>query len=139
MSSPVWVTVPSMRRSPKAAAIRRRVSASIRSVGRVCPPMLPTSALIADKVTRIPLLPPVSCYRAGLKPGSPLPRGSTSCSLDIRWPALVGPSARLGWHYTNSGTRFPYQVCEIGCAFRDLDLTAHGFPVLPYAKGDIGG
>src|SRR3972149_9130265 len=48
--------MPSMSRLPTAPATRRLVSAPFRSVGLVGPPMLPTSALIAESVTRIAFL-----------------------------------------------------------------------------------
>ena len=50
-SSPQYPTYLSMSRPPRAASTRLRTAARSPSLGRVWPPMPPTSALITDTVT----------------------------------------------------------------------------------------
>src|SRR6266545_5362427 len=72
--------MPSMRRPPMALLTLCLTSSSILSVGRVWPPMLPTSALIADRVSFISFL---LCLPAA-KPAGRHKNGPLSAALYLR-------------------------------------------------------
>src|SRR3972149_2457769 len=134
MSSPVWVTRPSSTSRPWiASASRARTVSSMRSDGRVCPPIEPTSALMTESVTFTagPPPPPLQKPPAPLaplaRPPPPLlqePHGRFRLAGRERHVALLARRLRLA--HELAGVREPRGLDVLLLRARGLDVLTAG-------------